>query len=241
LKERQQEHLSNYQRNIRKNSRMGSGSSSQPRAPLTLYSFPLSPPCRAVLMVGEAAKINFNLKNIDISKQEQNSDSFRSVNPDGTVPTLVDGSLTLWESRAVLQYLLDRYAPNHSLYPRDPVRRAYIDRMLQYDISNISPMILQFARPQILFQQPPDPEKQKNLEKSLDYMEKILKKTQYLAGDQISIADVSVVAHANMLELIKWDFSRWPRVKEWLRSMQSQPWYARPNKPLEDLKNKKPA
>ena len=57
------------------------------------------------------------------------------LNPAHCIPTLVEGDFSLWESRAILQYLVNKYAPNSPLYPNDPKKRAVIDRTLNFDVS----------------------------------------------------------------------------------------------------------
>lgn len=46
---------------------------------------------------------------VDFSAQYRASPEWRARNPVGKVPVLVDGDLTMFESGAMLQYLLDRY------------------------------------------------------------------------------------------------------------------------------------
>ena len=57
------------------------------------------------------------------------------LNPGHTVPTIVDGDLSLSESRAIMQYLCNRYAPESQLYPNQPKARASVDRWLNIDLS----------------------------------------------------------------------------------------------------------
>ena len=45
----------------------------------------------------------------------------------------MDGDLTLCESRAIIQYAFNKYAPKSNIYPADPAARAKIDSLLYYD------------------------------------------------------------------------------------------------------------
>ena len=49
---------------------------------------------------------------------------YRAMNPTGLVPTLQEDDFTLWESNAILRYLLPAHAPGSALWPRDPHARA---------------------------------------------------------------------------------------------------------------------
>ncbi len=55
-------------------------------------------------------------------------------NPYGTVPTLVDRDLRLYESRIIMEYLDERF-PHPPLLPVDPVSRANA-RLFMYRINN---------------------------------------------------------------------------------------------------------
>lgn len=46
---------------------------------IDLYYFPPSPPCRSVLMLGKALRINFNLKNVNIMAGEHITPEFLKV------------------------------------------------------------------------------------------------------------------------------------------------------------------
>lgn len=62
------------------------------------------------------------------------------------MPTLVDddGALVLWESRAIMTYLCDRYATNDTLYPREVRARALVDQRLQFDLGTLYPRMLEY-------------------------------------------------------------------------------------------------
>merc|ERR1712013_756049 len=58
---------------------------------------------------------------------------FLSINPQHSLPTLVDGDLILNESRPIVGYLVNKYGKNDELYPKDPVLRAKVDQRLYFD------------------------------------------------------------------------------------------------------------
>lgn len=58
------------------------------------------------------------------------------MNPQHTIPTLDDDGFILWESHAILPYLVGKYAKNKLLYPDNLKKRAVIDQRMHFN-SNI--------------------------------------------------------------------------------------------------------
>lgn len=65
--------------------------------------------------------------------------SYLAMNPNGKIPTLVDGNFVLWESNAILRYLAMEYGPSSLLYPADPKVRASIERWLDWSMGTLAP------------------------------------------------------------------------------------------------------
>ncbi|XP_071107751.1 glutathione S-transferase 1-1-like [Haliotis cracherodii] len=104
-------------------------------ASIQLYHFPASPPCRSVRMTSKALGVQLELKQLEYHNKGHLSPEFIKINPDHTTPTIVDGDFTLWESRAIMRYLVGKYGgEDNSLYPRDLQKRAEVDRLLDYDL-----------------------------------------------------------------------------------------------------------
>ena len=68
-------------------------------------------------------KLDWDSRHIHLMQFENLKPSYLQVNPKGIVPTLIDGSSTIFESSIINEYLDDRY-PDTPLRPDDPVERA---------------------------------------------------------------------------------------------------------------------
>lgn len=53
------------------------------------------------------------------------------------IPTIVDNGFVLWESRAIMTYLVSQYGKNDSLYPKNPRKRAIVDQRLHFDLGTL--------------------------------------------------------------------------------------------------------
>ena len=60
------------------------------------------------------------------------------LNPNGTVPTLIDGEAAIWESNTILRYLANKYSAT-SLYPQDAGERSVVERWMDWQIGSLSP------------------------------------------------------------------------------------------------------
>jgi glutathione S-transferase len=105
---------------------------------LTLYHSPQSRSIRPRWLLEEIGA-PYEVKLIRLEAGDQKSPEYLKLNPNGTVPTLVDGDLVLWESAAICQYLADKF-PEHGLAPAvgTPERGTYY-QWIHYAMSTLEP------------------------------------------------------------------------------------------------------
>jgi RNA polymerase-associated protein len=89
------------------------------RSVMNLFSSPTCPQSHRVRVVLAEKGITVEIVDVDSNKQEDLID----LNPYNTVPTLVDRELVLYDPRAIMEYLDERF-PHPPLMPVDPVSRA---------------------------------------------------------------------------------------------------------------------
>lgn len=90
------------------------------RSIMTLYSGELCPFSHRVRIVLAEKGVTVDILNVDL---ENPPEDWLSLNPYGTVPTLVDRDLVLYESSIIMEYLDERF-PHPPLLPVYPVARA---------------------------------------------------------------------------------------------------------------------
>jgi glutathione S-transferase len=90
---------------------------------ITLYDAHGSPCARRVRAVLLEKGIAWTTRVLDLTRMEQKRPEYLALNPNGVVPTLVDGERVIYESNVITEYLDEMY-PDPTLYPRDPWGRA---------------------------------------------------------------------------------------------------------------------
>jgi glutathione S-transferase len=126
---------------------------------------------------------------------------YLAMNPNGRVPTLVDGDFVLWESNSIMRYLVLAYAPGSAIYPQQPKRRAGVDRWLDWTLSTVQPV----DRPVFwaLVRTPVGERDMVAIQKDADAEAEVwrvadarLSTRRFIEGDDFTIADIALGAYA---------------------------------------------
>ncbi|XP_064641323.1 glutathione S-transferase 1-like [Lineus longissimus] len=192
-----------------------------------------SPPCRAVLItakllgLGECLRFHY----VDLLANESLKPEFKKANPIHTIPLLYDGKFKIWESRAIMAYLCDKYGGgNNPLYPRDPQKRAQVDMALYFDIERLAPNIHGYAL-KLIRHMELAPDALEKVEISLEQFEGIIGNKTFVAGERVTIADISIRIVMHELELVQYDFSKYPNINAWMnRTATGIPFYKQTQK-----------
>ncbi|KAF2886397.1 hypothetical protein ILUMI_19777 [Ignelater luminosus] len=137
------------------------------------------------------------------------------MNPQHTVPTMVDDGFILWESRAIMKYLLDQYGKDDLYFPKDPKQAAVVNQRLYFDATTLAPRLVDYYFPVVLLGQTPDIEKKLKYEEALEWLDGFLKKSMWVAGQQMTIADFSIIANVSTAEALGIDISDNRNVWAW--------------------------
>lgn len=92
--------------------------------------------CRLTLWDTDNVNMTLPIEKLIILTKQKTFLRFQ-INPQHTIPTLVDNGFALWESRAILTYLVEKYGKDDSLYPKDPKVRAVVNQRLYFDMGTL--------------------------------------------------------------------------------------------------------
>nr|AMV75312.1 glutathione S-transferases [Panonychus citri] len=187
---------------------------------MDLYSMAESPPCRSVLMVIDYLGVRVNLINVDLSKGQHLEPSFLKLNPFHLIPTLVDGDLILWESRAIIKYIVDKYSPDNQLYPKDVEKRAKIDQWLYQEMGTYN-LLSGFMRPVFSGSKPDVTGKEKFMD-SMKLIDNHLEENNYLANNNLTIADISFIGSLSYAEACSVDLSSFKKIVSWMDRVKNE-------------------
>lgn len=157
---------------------------------------------------------------------------YLKINPLGKIPSLVDGDLTLCDSKVICQYLDDAY-PEPRLYPMRPndwARALWYEDLAGGRVSELAASIFfqRFMRP-LAFKQEPDEELiariiENDLPPILAYLESQIPTGGFIFGDfmmaDLAIASPFINAAYAGYEV---DASRWPAVAGLIARVREQP------------------
>lgn len=168
-----------------------------------------------------AAEIGVSVNRHDIGGAFGGNDTseYLSQNPNGRVPTLVDGDFVLWESNAIVRYLSE----NHGAapwYPEASHDRALCGQWMDWYLTTLhAPMTVIFWQ---LIRTAPEDRDHAAIAAAIEeaspvwaILDKHLKNRLYILGDELTMGDVPLGCSAYRWHTM--DFTRpdLPNLKRW--------------------------
>jgi maleylacetoacetate isomerase len=106
---------------------------------MKLYGYFRSSAAFRVRIALNLKKLEFENAPIHLRRNDQTTADYLAVNPQGLVPTLEDGGLTLIQSLAIIEYLDETY-PEPPLLPRPAADRARVRGLAEIVACDIHPI-----------------------------------------------------------------------------------------------------
>ncbi|KAI0633643.1 glutathione S-transferase C-terminal-like protein [Trametes polyzona] len=201
----------------------------------TLYTHNGGPNGWKVAFVLEELGLTYESKYLDFAKAEQKSPEHTALNPNGRIPTLVDhqnNDFAIWESNAILLYLVDKYDKEKRLTVTGDNEKYTLLQWLFFQASGQGPYFGQ-AFWFLKYHQEKVPSAieryQKEAQRVYTVLEGVLSKQEWLVGGKPTIADFSFISwNRAAFNVIFQDTAvnpekDFPAVWKWHKALESRP------------------
>ena len=189
---------------------------------IKLYNFPRSGHAHRVQLMLSLLQLPTELIFVDLAKGAHKQPDYLAINPFGQVPAIDDQGVVLADSNAILVYLAHKYG-NGRWLPTDPVGAARVQRWLSITAGPIAYSVAR-ARLITVFGASYNAEEViANAHAVLKVIDQELAATQYLVGNEPTIADVSAysyIAHAPEGNVSLDDYAN---IRSWLARVEALP------------------
>ncbi|KAI0388353.1 glutathione S-transferase [Xylariaceae sp. FL0594] len=211
-----------------------------PPKPIIVWLTPPGPNPWKVVYLLEELGLNYDIKSFSFADVKKKP--FIDINPNGRVPAIEDPNtgLTLWESGAIYQYVIEQYDVDHRLSYEGLKERHLTSQWLHFQMSGQGPYYGQCGWFQHLHPEPKIPSAidryANEIKRVLSVLEGVLaakpEESQWLVGDKMTFADMAFVPWNSRLKevLVKdWDevWKGAPHVKTWHERMVGLPSWER--------------
>jgi glutathione S-transferase len=167
---------------------------------------------------------------VDFFNGETRASAFRAINEMGEVPVLVDGDTTLSQSGVILDYISSKTG---KLGGRSAAERREVLRWLFWDNHKLSTLAgnTRFLMNFLPADKRPDAViafNQGRLKASYTILNDHLAATDWIVGDQVTIADLSCAGYLYYPESFGFDRKDWPNIDRWLNQIAALPGWKAP-------------
>jgi glutathione S-transferase len=207
-------------------------------ASMDFYTNPLSPNCRKVDAVAKQLGIQLEYKVIDVIKGEARTPEFLAINPNGKVPALVDGDVTLWESNAIQCYVASK--TDNELWPKTNARYDIL-RWQAWELAHFGSaaraIVFQRLLKPLLGLGKADParceEEEGYFKRYAAVLDQALAGRRFLVNDTLTLADFCVASSLTHAEPARLPLQGFENIKRWFAALDEQPgWRASTPPPM---------
>jgi glutathione S-transferase len=196
---------------------------------LQVYLDPCTVNSRKVLAGLDLLGTEHEVKHVDYFTGAHKKPEFLAINPNGAVPAAMDGDFALSESNAILQYAAD-LSNSDKHYPKDLKRRADINHWLLWESSTWFPScyiyLVEYVVKPLLNAKPDQAiidKEAPNWHRLAGILDARLAKSNWLSGDNVTIADIAVAAPMHVHKWQHLPLNEHPNLKRWMADVERLP------------------
>ena len=178
-----------------------------------------------VLFLLEELKLPYQREDFGRQFNNTQDDAYLKLNPNGKVPTLVDGDIVIWESNTILRYLCNKQK-NADLYPADPATRSQVERWMDWMLASLNVPYLGIFKEA---KKAPGERSatwdadSKELKTQLEILDRGMAGNPWAAGSSFSLADIALAPVVLRCIDFPLDLPALPKLRAWREKILQRP------------------
>jgi glutathione S-transferase len=183
-----------------------------------------------VRFAANAMGLTYDFQSVDLAAGEQRTPEFLKINPTGRIPCWQDGAFVVFESNTIMRYLAEKN--NSPLYPKELEKRTIVNQWLDFGSIHIGGAMGKIFFNTIIYKFINETVDERSLKEGRQFLANHLKlvenqlgKTAYVGGNDLTLADLNILAILDPSEVTGSDLSAYPKVVAWRKKLQGQDFY----------------
>lgn len=197
---------------------------------IKLYGLDFSFPVNRVRLCLNALGKDYEFILVSPRAGDTRTDEYLKISPAGKIPAIQVDGVKLFESHAIMKYLCRKY--ESGLYPSDIETQARVDAWCDFSGMHVANGIGKVLFNKILAPILNAKVDEQSMQDGYDFikrfylvLDKQLGDSEFLAGETLSIADLSLLATVDPSEVLEVDLARYPNLDAWYKQQTIQDYY----------------
>ena len=197
---------------------------------LRIYHSPLSTPANKVRMCANALGLEYEAIAVNLREREHKTPAYLAINPFGKVPAIDDDGFYLFESNAIMKYLARKQ--DSDLYPSELQAQAVVDEWCDFAASLLAPAYGRVVYNRILAPLSGAKVSEESLADGLKFvgnylpiLEQRCTTSGFIAGHEMTIADIALLATLDPSEACGIELSGYPKLYSWREALRADDFY----------------
>ncbi len=180
----------------------------------------------------EEAGQPYEMVRLDIDAKQHEGAEYKRLNPNGRIPTLVDGAFVIFETAAICQYLCDKHPEARLAPPAGTKERGRFYQWLTFMTNTVQAHLIDWWHPDFTFPEPAYQAafKARTEEKLLGnfaVLDAGIGANRWAAGDQYTVCDIYIAMTTRWTRFMPKTMWHFPNIRRIAEAAAARPAFQR--------------
>lgn len=199
---------------------------------LKIYGADLSSPANKVRFVANYLNLEYQYNRIKIRDGENKTKEFLMLNPVGKIPVIDADGFVLFESDAIIKYLAVK--SGSEIYPREIKAQALVDQWMNFISLHVNTAIGKVLYNRVFVKFANGEPDERSIADGLNFLKRFLPiinnqllNNKVIAGDKLTLADFTLLAALDPVDVAKIDISEYRSINAYLKELRQEEFYTK--------------